>query len=302
MVWIFATITTVFSAVAFYFTYYIFAPVLLRKGWVKFIILVLLCGAILVALRSSMIYLSFRAMLPDYEKYWGLFRSITASSFHIVYAITFATLTRFVMDRYETRKRMDAITRENLRTELNYLKAQVNPHFLFNIYNTIYFLIEENPSLASSALLKLSGIMQYQLYDCRMETVPLGREIDNIKSYVDLETMRVEETVDVCFNAKLDNPALEISPFILLAFIENAFKHVSREVDRKNAVDIFLSQQENSLEVQIVNTVNNMPVDRANGIGLVNVKRRLELLYPHRYELNINKDAGLYSILLKLTL
>lgn len=303
LVWIFTAITTFFAAISFYFTYYFLVPFFLnRKNLLSFIISVLLTVIILASIRSSSIYISFSNIFPDKSKYFDLFKSITASSFHISYAITFATLIRFFIDRYETQKKLDLITKENLRTELNYLKAQVNPHFLFNIYNSIYFLIEENPRLASEALLKLSGIMQYQLYDCRNDTVPFGKEVENIQAYVELETMRVDEVVKVGFSSKIDNPGQPIAPFILLTFIENSFKHVSKEAGRENRIDIFICQRDSSLKMKIENTISEVSAESSQGIGLANVKRRLELLYPGRYKLDIDKNEKFYTTSLKLTL
>jgi two-component system, LytTR family, sensor kinase len=302
MIWIFAAITTSFAAFAFYLTYYILVPGLLnKKGVFWFVVSVCVVVSILAGIRSGTIYTAFNIVLPG-SKYWNFFRSITASSFHIGYAITLATLIRLFIHRYETQKKLDIIIKENLQTELNYLKAQINPHFLFNIYNSIYFLIEENPRLASTALLKLSGIMQYQLYDCNKEMVELEKEIENIKNYVELETMRVEETVNVHFTNQVVNSGKLIAPFILLTLIENAFKHVSKEGNSPNSVSILLSHTDNWMEMKIKNTMNGGDLENVNGIGLVNVKRRLELMYPGKHELRIYKQDGFYSTILKLQL
>jgi two-component system LytT family sensor kinase len=144
--------------------------------------------------------------------------------------------------------------------------------------------------------------MQYQLYDCSKEKVTLEKEIENIKSYVELETMRIEETVNVDFTNQVVNDGQLIAPFILLTLIENAFKHVSKEANHQNRVSILLSHIGSCMEIKIENTMNGLNIENVNGIGLVNVKRRLELLYPGKHELNMLKQDGFYTTILKLQL
>ena len=122
------------------------------------------------------------------------------------------------IDRYETQNKLDDIAKNNLRSELNYLKGQVNPHFLFNIHNSIYFLMEENASKAGEVLLRLSDIMKYQLYECNQETVSLSREVNNITNYVELAKLPIQEAVEVQFTASVKNNGImpESAPFMLL--------------------------------------------------------------------------------------
>lgn len=303
MTWIFASITTFFAAFTFYYTYYYGVPLYLSGHWWKFSFIMLCTLLLLVGLRSTLIYFSFRIVLPEYEKGWSLFRSITASSFHVIYAATLATLIRFVIERYEAQKKLDAIRQENLRTELIYLKAQLNPHFLFNIHNSIYFLIEDDPKRAAEVLLKLSSIMKYQLYDCNQEEVLLSAEIEHLKSYVELEKMRIEEVVEVEFTAQVSNQGQQIAPFILLALVENVFKHVSQSTGQKNSIQISISAQEQCLCLETKNSIDAQWQENSNGLGLKNVRRRLELLYPNRHTLNIDKTTdGYYLATLKLKL
>lgn len=197
---------------------------------------------------------------------------------------------------------MDAIARDNLQTELNYLKSQVNPHFLFNIHNSIYFLIEESPGRAAEVLLKLSGIMKYQLYDCNKEVIPLSNEIDNIRNYIELEKMRIEEAVHVVFQTSVVNNGQQLAPFLLMPIIENTFKHVSQDMNKKNEIHISLSQHNEWIHLETRNTVDTTRIENAKGLGLKNIKRRLELLYPGNYELQMGASDGIYETRLKLKL
>jgi two-component system LytT family sensor kinase len=302
MSWIFACISTSFAGVAFYFTYLYLVPFIWNKKNIKwFLVAVLITLAILAPLRSASIYVAFETRLPGFN-YWRFFNSITASTFHIGYAITIAALVRLFVDRYEIQKKMDAISKDNLQTELNYLKSQVNPHFLFNIHNSIYFLIEENPKRAAEVLLKLSGIVKFQLYDCNKETIPLRSEIDNIRNYIELEKMRIEEAVHVEFQTDVTGKNHQIAPFMLLPIIENAFKHVSQSSGRRNEIKISISQQDEWLHLQTVNTIENAMAEMQKGLGIKNAMRRLALLYPGNHELHSTLIDGNYVASLKLKL
>jgi len=302
MAWTFASICTTFAGVTFYFTYLYLVPAIWNKRNVKwFMVAVLVTLPILASLRSASIYIAFETMLPGF-RYWRFFNSITASLFHIGYAITIATLVRLFTDRYEIQKKMDAIARENLQTELNYLKSQVNPHFLFNIHNSIYFLIEEDPKRAAEVLLKLSGIMKYQLYDCNKDVIPLSDEIDNIRNYIELEKIRIEQAVHVVFQTTIVPNAPQFPPFMLMPIIENTFKHVSQDADKRNEIDIFLSQDNEWIRLETRNTISTTRIENAKGLGLKNIRRRLELLYPGNYELQASASDGIYKTRLKLKL
>jgi len=300
--WVFATISTTFAGVTFYFTYLYLVPVIWnRKGVKWFIISVIITLIILAPVRTGIIYVVFETTFPGYS-YWRFFNSITASSFHVGYAITIATLVRLLIDKYEIQKKVDAITKDNLQTELNYLKSQVNPHFLFNIHNSIYFLIEQNPKRAAEVLMKLSEIMKFQLYDCNKETIALSHEIDNIRNYIELEKMRVEEAVHVEFQSNIIQNGQQIAPFMLLPLIENTFKHVSQDGNKENQIEIRLSQDGSFVHLHTTNTMDPSRNENSTGLGLRNIKRRLELLYPARYELNTNITGDMYETSLKLKL
>lgn len=192
---------------------------------------------------------------------------------------------------------------ENLETELRYLKAQINPHFLFNSINTIYFQIDKHNEAARSSLQKFSELLRYQLYECNEEQVAIEKEIEYLKSYIDLQRLRRQNNYHISFEVEEGLCNFSIAPLLLMPFVENAFKHVSRYTDKPNKIQVNLYRQTNYLHLNIINSKNNSePVVSKNSIGLKNVQRRLELLYANRYELQINNGLSTYSVHLKLQL
>jgi len=189
--------------------------------------------------------------------------------------------------------------------ELDFLKAQVNPHFLLNAINSIYSLIDEDQELASETLLKFAGLLRYQLYDCASEYTPLKREAEFLNDYIGLEMLCKKKNLTVIFDGNINDNYALIAPSILIPFVENAFKHRSH-FDRGNYINITAGIDGNMLKFSVTNTYNEHSIVNAVkehcGIGLKNVYRRLELLYDNRYRLQVKKAHGIYSVNLELEL
>jgi len=190
---------------------------------------------------------------------------------------------------------------ENLKTELDYLKSQINPHFLFNTLNNIYVQTKLDSKRASQTILKLSELLRYQLYECTKETVLLSKEIDYLKNYLELDRIR-KSSSNVAFNVTGEANGITIYPFLFLPFFENAIKH---GIDSKNESNItvnFLIEQKR-ITFTIENTkqeINNQ--GNPGGLGLTNTKRRLQLLYPGKYNLAIEDKGSLFFVKLILDL
>jgi two-component system, LytTR family, sensor kinase len=192
---------------------------------------------------------------------------------------------------------------EKTRNELQYLRHQINPHFLLNTHNNIHFLIEQDPQLAAATLLQLSGIMQYMLYECSADTVPVSKELNNLVNYIQLEKIRQEPTLTVQHNLAGVTSDIHIAPLLLLSFIENAFKHVSHYKDRQNFITIEAKVENNELHFSVQNSKTGAPTrNKLSGIGLVNVQQRLKLLYPKRHHLVIENEAEHFAIFLTIQL
>lgn len=205
---------------------------------------------------------------------------------------------------------------EKLNAELDYLKAQINPHFVFNSLNSIYFQIDRQNELARKALSDFSEMLRYQLYECNGNEIDIRKEISYIKSYVAMQQMRKDENYDIYFSGSEDLAGFTICPLILIPFVENAFKHVSH-FPQGNQIRISMGRSGDRFVFHVVNTKDdsfdksghrppNKPgYERFNGhshegIGLKNVRRRLALVYKNRHELQIKDKSDSFEIELSL--
>jgi sensor histidine kinase YesM len=215
------------------------------------------------------------------------------------------TVVKMLVDRIQTQRQLELLERERVKNELDFLKAQINPHALFNSLNTIYGHIDKSNPVARNILLQFSELLRYQLYDCSAEKVDLEKEIAYIHNFIAFHRLRKDETLVV--NLRIDEfaPQLEIAPLLLVILIENAFKFVSSYPDRENKICIHLSTRGTVLYSSFSNTKELPEADglnRSNGIGIVNLKRRLELLYPAKYELTIRNEDCFYETILNIDL
>ncbi len=194
---------------------------------------------------------------------------------------------------------------EKLKLELNHLKSQVQPHFFFNTLNNMYSLSVQGSPKTPQMINDLSSIMRYVLYDTRNERVPLKQEIDFVNSYISLENLRHQETDIIDFSIQGDINSIEIEPLLLLPLIENTFKHSLHKDILNKWVKLVLTVDNDELIFQTSNPKNatNETYDKLrSGIGLINVKKRLELLYPNKHELIIYNENGSFTVTLILQL
>ncbi|MGC4039027.1 MAG: histidine kinase [Chitinophagaceae bacterium] len=303
----------VFQAAAVYFNLYYLIPKFLEKGkYVQFIIYVVL--TILVA--ASVIVLGyytsswvsgipFKEMYGrDPKNFMYFFQINTLPS--TVASMTLGMSVKLTKNWLKAKQREKLLEKEKLETELNYLRSQFNPHFLFNTINSIFFLIHKNPDQASASLAKFSELLRYQLYECNDRQIPLRNEIAYMENFIELEKLRQNDYIDVDFamNGQYQSD-LFIAPFILMTFVENAFKHVSKDAGQKNWIRIYLDINEKQLSFSVSNSFNSFgsnDVVKYGGIGLRNVQRRLDLLYPGEYKLDISNTGKSFEVKLTCTL
>ncbi|MHA7058910.1 sensor histidine kinase [Aquimarina sp. M1] len=202
---------------------------------------------------------------------------------------------------YNSQQKTLTLEKQKIEAELIQLRNQVHPHFLFNTLNSLYALIIKKSDAAETAVLKLSKLMRYMLYEANVPKVSLTKEIAYLNNYVDLEKLRFNNTIDISFNSELDKD-YEISPFLLIPFVENAFKHgTSCIVNSWIVITIFAKQEELIMQVENGKLIGYHQ-EFFGGIGFKNVKKRLELLYPDQYVLNIEDNKLSYEITLKIKL
>ncbi|HRG07612.1 MAG TPA: histidine kinase, partial [Cyclobacteriaceae bacterium] len=217
----------------------------------------------------------------------------------VTFYLAFATTLYLSKQWYLQREKMRQIEMEKLNTELEYLRAQINPHFLFNSINTIYFQIDKQNTIARETLEKFSEMLRYQLYECTSETIAIEKEIQYLQNYIALQKLRLSSRHFVEFKAAETLKELFIPPLVLIPFVENAFKHVSHFTDKPNKISVRLTKVNDVLEFSVINTTE-VTVRNETGIGLKNVTRRLDLLYGDLYKLGINSQPEIFSITLQI--
>jgi len=234
---------------------------------------------------------SFNTLTVFYESFINIFVW--------VFVIVAAKLT---YDRIRSQVYIEQIEKEKAANELMFLRAQFNPHFLFNSINSIYAHIDKSNKNARGMLLTFSEMLRYQLYECNVEQIEIAKELNYISNYIALQKSRIDDRISVSFCHNIGNKAIYIAPLILITFIENAFKYVGFSEAHENKIDIKLSYDNGSLSFMIFNTkdsLTNRP-EHSSGLGIANAKRRLELLYPNRHSLKIDETESDYTVFLTL--
>lgn len=202
---------------------------------------------------------------------------------------------------YFQRERLRQVELEKVNTELDYLKSQINPHFLFNSINTIYFQIDKNNTQAREALSRFSDMLRYQLYECNGKEISIEREIAYLGNYVELQRSRKDDNYRIQFVKENTVRNFTIAPLLMIAFVENAFKYVSHHTDKLNEIGIHLNFVNGVFMFDVTNSRDKASVSSEHGgIGLRNVRRRLDLLYNGRHELDIREDDRQFSVQLRL--
>jgi len=304
-----------FPAFAVYFNLYFLIPRYLQKGrylWYLFLLAldIIASSALIVPgyylcawLGHSNVEKSF-GLTSDWSGFYHLVRGEPLRN--TIAAITLGMSIKLAKNWIETQRRQQALEKEKLETELKFLKYQFNPHFLFNSINSIFFLIHKNPDMASASLAKFSELLRHQLYECNDQLIPLAKEIAYLENFIGLEKLRQNQDLEVSFvveKSYQDN--LGIAPFILMTFVENAFKHVSRHKNKSNWISIRLTIIGEQLQMDISNSTNHdelREVVNYGGIGLKNVKRRLDLIYPGKYQLDIQDEPESFTVKMQLEL
>jgi len=294
-----------FIAANYYFNIYYNVPKFLyKKKYVTFGLL-FLAGVIVAALLRVPLatYLSVHFFAPG-RKPPGFYQLFVNSFINIFIWVICLVAGKIIMDRIRFQKYVDLMEKDKVRNELDFLKAQFNPHFLFNSINSIYGNIDKNNSSARNMLLTFSDMLRYQLYECNTDSISIDREVKYIRNYVALQQTRNAENLVVDLEVDEDLRGFTVAPLLFTAFVENAFKYVSHYDDKENKVEISLSKKSDSLVFRAFNTkeknYNGDTVINHGGIGIANVKRRLELLYPFKHELAMSRDDSSYEVVLKL--
>jgi len=289
-----------------YILIYLILPIATqKKKFVPFGILVVIHGILYgFIIWISYYYLNSVVKFYDLSRYSifylpKILNNIISNYGIPVFATAIIIFKKWYLDELANKK----LAEEKLAAELNFLKSQVHPHFLFNTLNNLYALTLIKSDKTPEIVLKLSDLLDYMIYNSNDEFVSLEKELEILNSYIELEKMRYNERLDLQFTIVGEVNGYRIAPLILLPFIENSFKHGASNDRTHPHIKIDLAIEKSFM---ILNVLNSVPVDKieddsvARGIGLKNVKRRLELIYPGEHELKISSGDRKYEVWLKI--
>jgi len=283
--------TTLYHIGLFYFNaFYLYPKLLNKRTWWLYLI----CLIAIVCLSGFVKVFLLHLLHPGFQ--------FTAFNRRLVFfpfvPFLFASIIyRLVYDRIRFERMEKEARAQRLDAELKLLRSQVSPHFLFNMLTNMVSMARLQSNLLEPSLIRLSDLLRYMLYESNEEKIAIGKEIEQIENYVALQQLRFGEDVAISLNIQNDYPEGMIEPMLLVPFIENAFKHGIGMV-KDPFIQISLSVKEQQLDFTVVNNYNpaNLSKDRHSGIGLNNVKNRLELLYANNYQLSIDNKDGIYSV------
>ncbi|WP_052158260.1 sensor histidine kinase [Lacinutrix jangbogonensis] len=227
--------------------------------------------------------------------------------FHRVYLSVFLfACVKLIKERFEEKSRAELLKKEKIIAELNFMKAQIHPHFLFNTLNNLYALTLQKSEKASETVLKLSEMLDYMLYKCNENSVTIAEEIQLIQNYIDLEQLRYGNRLELVFNKNIDDPQTKIAPLILVSLIENAFKHGASGAITIPKIRMEIGVKNKQLLFSIFNTkpeqVQKDITNYKKGIGLVNTNSQLQLIYPNKYAMEIVDGKTSYKVKLEINL
>ncbi len=286
----------IFSNVFLIFNFYLNAAFLVpeflyKKKTIKYIAMQSAILLIYILLAQALFhYLTRNTDFPDQGSYLTIPLPLLLLPY--IFNLAISTTYRYVTDNIKKERWVVEKEKEGLKSELLFLKSQVSPHFVFNVLNNMVSLARKKSDALEPALIQLSSLLRYMLYDTNEDKVPLDKEIFYLENYIDLQKLRYRNYIRINTFMEAPKEALQIAPMLLIPFIENAFKHGTSLVN-DGFIKVDLSFKESRVFFNVVNKYEkngSYQKDKASGIGLVNVKRRLALLYSGRHQLDIHAD------------
>ncbi len=305
----------VFMTVAFYINYLVIVPRFFFAKRKIYFFGVILLFAILLLIFSQYLYniLQLDSLRPErimqggsvpLNGLFGLHPKLIDNFFLMIVVLGFSSGMAIIQQLRKNEAKQKEIEKASVDSELAFLKNQISPHFFFNSLNGIYALIAIDGDQAQKAVEKLSGLMRYLIYESDIKTVALKKEFQFMQNYIDLMQQRISSKVKLSVNIQQDAPTVEIPPLIFIPFVENAFKHgISYRGD--SFISILLKTEGNHLVFTCENSIPqnaNKPIKEKGGLGIVNIKRRLNLLYGDKALLTQSEKEGVYTIKLQVPL
>lgn len=215
------------------------------------------------------------------------------------FLLLFLTISRWAFNQIRL---IIQLRKEKTTTELIHLQSQVNPHFFFNTLNNLYGWVGKDPKQAQAMILKLSDMMRYSIYDGQEEFVTLAEEIQYLNNYMELHQMRYHKKIDIAFELEVEDEAVPIRPLLFIILLENAFKHGVEKLGKDACINMSLSSTAKQLSFTIENNFEQGDEHTESGIGLMNLQRRLELVYPKHHTLKLSTQDNIFKAALTLDL
>lgn len=287
-----AVIVAIHAIVSYFNIYFLFPVYLQKRHYLLYFVAIVLTIFLGTFIESGVFFILDTIAVESKSELLSL-RFFLTTSMAIAYTAAITMCLKLVKHWYEKERLAKELEKLNTETELKYLKSQINPHFLFNSLNSIYSLALQKSDLAPELILKLSDILRYILYEGSEKKVSLSQEIKYLKSYLELEKVRHGSRMELEIDIQGETESKEIAPMLLIPFVENSFKHGLSKDIAKGYVKVSVNAKNEDLHFEIVNSkpVNGSEIkknkDYAGGIGLLNVQKRLDLLYPNKHSLNI---------------
>lgn len=286
-----------------YFVLYFLLPRYILTGRYAAFILIFIVSSFAAGTAQRMIAytIDFPLYYPEYLSEPPFYLIKIIKTFVYIYQVVFtAVMIKLLRYWYVNQQAQQVLTQEKLEAELKFLKTQIHPHFLFNTLNNLYALTLKKSEKAPEMVLKLSELINYMLYECTANEVPLNKEVKFIQNYIAIEKMRYGDKLEVDVRISGEQNR-NIAPMIILPFVENCFKHGASEELQQSWVTVQIEASSDAIIIKVENSKsNNGNNHHGNGIGIQNVKRRLALLYPNRHELKILDGKETFLVILTI--
>jgi sensor histidine kinase YesM len=288
-------------ATVYTFNYYLIPEILLKNKRKKFIAFAFVAIVLFFYVQLLLtLFLVVKLLYTEYRLFPEMI-DVVMLFFNMFFVVFVAIAIKFYKRWSEKDYREQIVQKEKVEVELQMLKTQINPHFLFNTLNSIYVLAMKKSEQTANTVMKLSDLLDYILYKMDAPRIAISNEIQIIENYIELEKIRFTDRVNLSFSSGFKSKDIQIPPMLIIPFIENAFKHGVAKSIEKSWMKISINETGSMLDILVSNSKSQNPVKtKSGGIGLVNVKKRLDLLFGVNYKLDISEKNNRYDVFLSI--
>ncbi len=288
-------------ATVYTFNYYLIPKILLKNKWKKFIAFAFVAIVLFFYIELLLTLILVVKLLYDGYSLFPEMVDVAMLFFNMFFIVFIAIAIKFYKRWSEKDFREQKVKKEIVEAELQMLKTQINPHFLFNTLNSIYVLAMKNSDQTATMVMRLSNMLDYILYKIDAHRIPVSTEIKIIENYIELEKIRFSNRVNLSFNPGYKSKDIQIPPMLIIPFIENAFKHGVAKSLEKSWINISIQETGQMMNIAVSNSKGQNPTkSEIGGIGLANVKKRLEILFHDNYILDISEKINTYEVFLSI--